>query len=313
MRFISTLRRAAGALMAVAALGLTSQAARAEVVPIAVGIDPTFVAFFVAQQNDLFKQHGVDVQLVPFGPGGAMVDGMMAGQAVMTASTETTHLVRMPHSDIRPLGLVGESGDNLKLVARGDITEASQIKKLGVVPGGVFEYLTDISLDKLGIDRSSLELVKAGPPELPALLARGDIDAFWLFEPFPSRVVTEQKGRILARSSDVGYTYGFWVSASGAWLDANRDTARKVMAALADACKIVKDQPGAAAAAVQKQVKIPVEQTLDLLKEADCVVRDFTEADLASYDAIAAFLAGRGFVKSKIDFRPLMQVGFLSN
>ena len=159
MKFMHAIRSTVATLAVLAGLGLAAQAARAETVRIAVGIDPTFAAFFVAQENNLFSRHGVDAKLVTFGPGGAMVDGMMAGQAVMTASTETTHLVRMPHADIRPLGLVGESGDNLKLVARGDIKDASQIRKLGVVPGSVFEYLPDFSLDKLGIARASLELV----------------------------------------------------------------------------------------------------------------------------------------------------------
>ncbi|MRX52045.1 ABC transporter substrate-binding protein [Paracoccus sp. S-4012] len=300
------------AVAASAALVLTGFSAQAQTVQIGVGIDPTFVAFFVAEENGLFEQHGIDVDLVTFGPGGAMVDGMMAGQAHMTASTETTHLVRMPHSDIRPLGLVGESGDNLKLVADGDLSEPGEIRKLGVVPGGVFEYLTDISIDKLGIDRSTLELVRAGPPELPALLARGDIEAFWLFEPFPTRVVAEQQGQIFAHSKDVGYTYAFWVSASGPWLEANRDSAHRVMAALADACAVVTSQPEVAAEAVQKQVKIPVDQTLDFLRETECIVRDFTDEDLAAYDSIATFLTDRGFVKEQIDFRPAMQVGFLS-
>ncbi|MCX5465237.1 substrate-binding domain-containing protein [Alcaligenes parafaecalis] len=89
---------AAGAL---SALCLSGAMAQAQTVPIAVGIDPTFVSFFVAKDQDLFQKHGVDVKLVTFGPGGAMVDGMMAGQAVMTASTETTHLIRMPHAACR--------------------------------------------------------------------------------------------------------------------------------------------------------------------------------------------------------------------
>lgn len=311
-RWHSSLQRLALSLAAAVVCLLPSfgNTANSEPLPIAVGIDPTFVAFFVAKQEKLFEKHGLDVQLVTFGPGGAMIDGMMAGQAVMTASTETSHIVRMAHADIRALGLVGESGDNLKLVANAATDKPEKIRKLGVVPGGVFEYLSSVTLKTYGLDPASVEMVKSGPPELPALLARGDIDAFWLFEPFPTMVVQQQGGRVLARSKDVGYTYGFWVSAMGDWLKDNGPTAHKVMSALADACAITTTNPELAAEAVQAQVKIPTAQTIDFLKEVRCNVRDFTDGDLASYDAIADFLSEAKITATRVDVRSKVETGF---
>lgn len=288
-------------------------AARSEPLPVAVGVDPTFVSFFVAKQEKLFEKHGVDVTLVTFGPGGSMVDGMMAGQAVMTASTETTHILRMAKADIRILGIVGESGDNLKLVSSSSIDETSKIKTFGVVPGGVFEYLTNISMKKYNLDPTKVKIVKSGPPELPALLARGDIDAFWIFEPFPTMVVQQQKGRILARSKDVGYSYAFWISAMADWLKGNSSTARKIVSALAEACELTNANPELAASAVQAQVKIPAAQTLTFLKEAQCKVRGFSEADLAGYDAIADFLARANITKDRVAVRDKLLIDFLKN
>ncbi len=283
--------------------------AQAQTVPIAVGVDPTFVSFFVAQDKDLFQKHGVDVKLITFGPGGAMVDGMMAGQAVMTASTETTHLIRMPHADIRPIGIVGESGDNLKLVSRAEISDPAQIKTYGVVPGGVFEYLTSLSTEQFNGPDAKLAQVKSGPPELPALLLRGDVDAFWLFEPFPA-MVKRQGGNILANSKEVGYTYATWVSAMGPWLESNPEQARKVLDALAEACEMVTADPDLAAAAVEKQVRIPKQQTLEFLKEVQCQMRGFTEDDLKGYDKIADFLQDRKITRQRVSFKDKIAMGF---
>ena len=292
-----------------AALFLSATVAQAQTVPIAVGVDPTFVSFFVAKDQDLFQKHGVDVKLITFGPGGAMVDGMMAGQAVMTASTETTHLIRMPHADIRPIGIVGESGDNLKLVSRAEITDPSQIKTYGVVPGGVFEYLTSLSTDQFTAAGTKIAQIKSGPPELPALLLRGDVDAFWLFEPFPS-MVKRQGGNILANSKDVGYTYATWVSAMGPWLESNPQQAKKVLDALAEACEITTADPELAATAVEKQVRIPKQQTLEFLKEVQCQMRAFTEDDLKGYDKIADFLQNRKITRQRVSFRDKVAMGF---
>src|SRR5260221_8430 len=83
--------------------------------------------------------------------------------------------IRAARTDIKVLGIYGQSGSYIKFVAKPEITDPKQARKLGVVPGSVSEFATEQMLAKLGVDRKSVELVKAGPPEFPALLARGDV------------------------------------------------------------------------------------------------------------------------------------------
>jgi simple sugar transport system permease protein len=62
--------------------------------------------------------------------------------------------------------------------------------------------------------------------------------------------------------------------------------------------------------AVQAVAKIPRAQTLELLKDLQCGVRDFTPADFASFDGIADFLADQKITPTHVDYRKSLQLGF---
>jgi NitT/TauT family transport system substrate-binding protein len=224
---------------------------------------------------------------------------------------EPSTILRMTRGPLRPLAIYLQSGTYIKLVARKEITAPDKIRKFGIVPGSVSEYSTGLTLKKYNMSPSSVEFVKSGPPELPALLARGDIDAYFVWEPWPSLGV-KQGGHILLNSADVGYSTQLWVNTSATWLDKdkNADAAREVLKVLASACEVVQRDPNRSAAAVQAFTKIPTATTLGLLKEMECKVRDFTDADFATYDGIADFLAERKITPSRVDYRANMMRGF---
>jgi NitT/TauT family transport system substrate-binding protein len=101
-----------------------------------------------------------------------------------------------------------------------------------------------------------------------------------------------------------------WLSASGPWLAGHQSEAKSILAALAEACEIVRADPAKGAAAVQTEAKIPAATALETLKEVQCTVRDFTPADMATYDKIADFLASRKITPTKVDLNTVIQHGF---
>ena len=113
----------------------------------------------------------------------------------MGGAAEPTTLIRAARADIKVLGIYGQSASYIKMVVKAGITDAKQLKKLGIVPGSVSEFSTEQMLVKYGIDPKSVEMVKAGPPEFPALLARGDVDGYFLWEPWPTNGI-KQGGKI---------------------------------------------------------------------------------------------------------------------
>jgi NitT/TauT family transport system substrate-binding protein len=294
---------------------LLTPAAHAEInepAKLAIGVDAAYVAIYLSKQNKLFEKHGVNVEVVQFTQGGDALDAVVAGQMSLAGAAEPTTLIRAARTDIKALGIYGQSSSYIKFVAKPGITDPKEAKKLGIVPGSVSEFSTEQMLNKYGIDPKSVELIKAGPPEFPALLARGDVDGYFLWEPWPTNGV-KQGGKILLTSGDVGYTYNMWLSASGSWFASHQSEAKSILAALAEACEIVRADPAKGAAAVQAEAKIPAATALETLKDVQCTVRDFTPADMATYDKIADFLAARKITPGKVDLSKVIQQGFYTS
>ncbi|MGH7006483.1 MAG: ABC transporter substrate-binding protein, partial [Alphaproteobacteria bacterium] len=291
-----TIAKSLGALAAVAVIAAAGAAAAQtlskEPIKLAVGVDPAFSAIYYAKQAKLFEKAGLNVELMQFTQGGDAVDALIAAQVHLAASAESTIMIRSTRGDVRALAVFSQSGTFIKFVARSGITDVKQAKKFGVVVGSVSEFSTIKLLAKYGIDEKSVEFVKAGPPEFPALLARGSVDGYFLWEPWPANGV-KQGGKVLATSGDVGYVYNMLIAAAGPWFDKNKAEATALLKALAESCNALTADPAKAGAATQAEVKLPAAQANELLKGVEWGVRDFTDADLARYKEIAAFQAER--------------------
>lgn len=294
---------AAGTVPALPAL------AQAAPITIGVGSDPVFTAFFVAANEKLFAKHGVNVAVQPYTDGGEALNALVANQVNLGCAGEPTHIVRLSRAELRPLAVTYQSRTYLKLVARKEIATADKIRKFGIVAGSVSEYVTGLAVKKLNLDASKIEMVRSGPPELPALLARGDIDAYFVWEPWPTLGV-QQGGHVLMTCGDVGYTSTLWLSATASWLAANKEAAGNILKALAEAAEITRKDPPRAAQSVQAVTRIPVPQTLNSLKDMDPVVRDFTDTDLKTANAIGEFLLSRQAIKAPVDMGKILQRGF---
>ncbi len=280
-----------------------------EPIKFSVGIDAAYSQVFLAQHDKLFDKAGITVEVRQYAQGGDGLDAMVAGQIDVAGSAEPTVMIRSLRAPIKVLAVMGQSGKYIKLTARQQITDVKQIKKYGVVPGTVSDFSTAKLLAKYGIAPGSVEMVKSGPAEIPALMSRGDIDAFFLWEPWPTKGI-ELGGHVMLTSGEVGYAYNMWVVTTAPWLEGHKAEALALLRALSNACKAVVGDPAKAAVANQAVAKIPRQTTLDLLKEVECKVRDFTPSDLVTYKEIADFLVERKVTPTLADVDKLIQVGF---
>ena len=290
-------------------LGAPTIARAAAPIRIGVGSDPVFAGFFLAMNEKMFEAEGVEVNLQTYSGGGEAMNALVAGQVDLAAASESTTLVRMNRAEMRPLSVIFQSGKYVKLVLRPGIESADQIKKFGIVPGSISDYCTGLTIKHFGLDASTLTMVPSGPPELPALLIRGDIDAFFAWEPWPATAV-QQGAKVLLTSKDVGYVDTIWANASAAMLESNPEGLQAVLRALAKASEITQTEPERAAAGVKAITHIPTDTTLTAFKDMTLIVRDFTDADYQSFDGIAQFLVDNKVTETLVPYRDYMQRGF---
>lgn len=277
----------------------------------AAGVDPAYTPAFLASHRNLFAGSGLDFQVQTFSQGGDAVDAVATGMATFSGAGEQTTMIRMARAEMRALAIWASTGDYIKLTAREGITEPSQIRKIGVVAGSVSEYCTNLMLEQYNIAPASVEKIRSGPPELPALLARGDIDAYFIWEPWATAGV-KVGGTILLKSRDIGYVSTLWLTTNRAWLEQNEEAAKTFISVMSKACDEAQSSPDGAAEAVNAAIKMDPAMSKPILKEMDFKVRDFTDDDFASFDRIAKFLQDQKATPSLLDYRPHMVRGFLN-
>ncbi|XVQ09802.1 ABC transporter substrate-binding protein [Spirillospora sp. CA-255316] len=278
---------------------------------IAVGIDAAYAPFFVADSKGLWSKHGLNVELVQFGRGGEAVDAIAGGQVQMAGSSDSTTIAQLQQNPaLRALLVYEESGRYLKVVTGSKITDPSRIRTMAVVPG-LSELAATRFLESRKIDVKSVKFVTADPPEIPALLQKGEVDAYVLWEPWPAKGVG-LGGKVLQTTGDYGLSYQHWLITGQRWLSGNEAAAVKVAKVLDEATALVESDPSAAAEATRKAAKVPADQTMTAVREIDFKVRDITAADLKGYADTAAFYVNTGKVKARPDVNAAVQQGWVT-
>ncbi|WP_157910614.1 ABC transporter substrate-binding protein [Pseudofrankia sp. BMG5.36] len=282
-------------------------------VRIAVGVDAAFAPFYVAKQEGLFTKAGLNVELTQTEGGPAPTQTVIAGAAQLAGNSDATILPLMAKApDLRAVAVFQESSKYLKVVLGKGITDPHQIKKMAVAPG-LLTLSTVRYLESKGIDRASVQFVKAGPPDFPTLLSKGEVDGYVAFDPWVTRGV-EAGGHVTETIGDFGVKYVQWIVADRTWLDAHTDLATKIIKVIGEASEIVTTQPQRAADATEKEVKIPADQTVKVLPEITFAVRDFTNEDLVSSREIVTFFQQEKLMDSSPDIdRAILKGWFTKN
>ena len=165
----------------------------------------------------------------------------MAGEQDIGSSGTATWMPRFVRSDaLRILCTMATAPNNFKMAALTSIRSLPDLKgkKVGTVTGSSTDYLWALVAKKLEIPESGLDIVGVTPPELAPALVRGDIQAFFSWEPWPTKAVEiagKDKVHILAGSGDVGYFQSFVVVGNKSFVQAKPDVTARLLAALRDA------------------------------------------------------------------------------
>jgi NitT/TauT family transport system substrate-binding protein len=218
--------------------------ASGEIQPLVAGVIPVtdIGPVYMAQQNGVFEENGLDLTLQPAGSSTEIIQAMQSGQVqigygcttgVFQAVENGIDLVIIAAASATPDD--PENGINdLLVVADSPLTSAKDLegKKVAVnAPGGYTQLLADIAIKADGGDPSKVEYVQMGVPDQPAALESGAIDSFVAGEPFGT-LGREDKGfKTLANPfvelSDHAVVAGVWY-ALRAEVEANPDYYAKV-------------------------------------------------------------------------------------
>jgi NitT/TauT family transport system substrate-binding protein len=273
--------RGALSLLLAGLIGWSSPATAQTKMTIATGVDPVFSAYYVAQEEGLFKKHGLDVRINTGPSGSAMVSFLVNGQIESAFGSEiagvANHnldpnvvIVAQATRLVRWIAVVGRNIDTLDQL-RG--------KKIGIARGSGGEVFWLAMLDKLKLNAADYTVVNVEAPEMVAALERGNIDAYAVWEPWVTRGLAAVKNTKVLRDQEGILEQGVYIYMNRGWITKNPAPAEAFMRALVEATDLInKDRPRAARAvsAFLKSLDPTLVEQLMTKLRFDVVLDDFT-------------------------------------
>ena len=254
-------------LMLGALLGTTpaaAQQASATNPTVTVGATPSIdmVLMVIAIKKDFLQKEGLNAQLQLFDSSPAALQGVVAGRADITNTTEPPQLAARARGGKIVQVMTGYlSGKQNGLVVAGDLIKkpADLIgKSVGVQRGSGANYHLAWFLqhNDIPVDKLSIKYLDA-PDQIPAM-ARDDIQAFFSWEPFLTKAVeTVPKAKIFSRTIDDGFVFAGNVAMREDMARNHKDIAVKVVKGIIAAADWMMANPMEAAKAANEVLRAP--------------------------------------------------------
>jgi NitT/TauT family transport system substrate-binding protein len=241
------------AFAAVSSLNLAREA-RAQAAKMTVGqtgTNPGTALFFIAQKENLYAKHGLNVNVVKTNTAAA-VQAMLGGSMQMTTGSGAAAFTTATIEGAPPFVLVG-SWVNVfpyKVMAVKDIKKVEDLKgktgHIGAPFGTIPDTALRFALTKLKLNpEKDVKLVQISSPDPATIISSmdsGDVQFGILAAPF-DRIAEKRGYHTLLALPDLGIPWqqnGEWLQRS--YLKSNRDNVVRFMRATADAIKFYFDQ-----------------------------------------------------------------------
>jgi NitT/TauT family transport system substrate-binding protein len=182
----------AGALIAAALLPLSctkpGRSEKAEPVRMGLRDSPVCALVYIAQHQNRFKRHGVDLLIENYQAGAYAINDLLSGKAdVVTAAETVLAMQAFKNANLRVIASIS-STNNTEIVARRDrgIAKPEDLrgKRIGIVKGNVTDFFLHAFLSFHGIHPGEIQTVDLKPAEIVTAIAGGKIDAACCFPPF---------------------------------------------------------------------------------------------------------------------------------
>lgn len=217
------------------------------------------MAAYVAAENGLWAQHGIDVKLRITGSGREVTQAMQAGQAQIghvafsttaAAARASGNLLKgiIPYlNDARYVG----KASAMAIIGRKDrgidAADATSFhgKTAAFLTGSSTEVQLKEWLRRRGADTSKVKLVSVPVENMPITLAQGLADVVSVWEPYVSQILREQGANaVLVSRGEPGLMANvIGAMANQDWLAKNEDFAELFATGLAEAAQFVRQNP----------------------------------------------------------------------
>ena len=242
----------------------TAQQAAGDMPTVTVGVSPStdMSLMIIAVKKKFLEKEGLNAQLQMFDSSPAALQGVVAGRADITNNTEPPQLAARARGGKLVQVMTGYTSGRIN----GLVVNSAAIKKpqdfvgtaVGVQRGSGANYHLAWFLErnKLPADKVTIKYMDA-PDQIPAL-ARGDIQAFFSWEPFLTKASeTVPDAKVFSRTIDDGFVFAGNVVMREDMARNQKDVAIKIVKGLIAAADWMTANPVEAAKVANEVLKAP--------------------------------------------------------
>jgi len=294
--------------------------------PIKLGFSawPGWFPWQVAEEAGIFKQAGVNVELVWFEGYTDSINALNAGRLDANSQTLNDTLTAVAAGADERIVLVNDnSTGNDQIIADRAIQTPADLKgkRIGVEAGVVDHYLLALGLQKAGLTLEDVEVVNLETGAAAASFAAGQLDAVAVFAPFTTQALKRSGSHTLFSSKDFPGAIPDHLVVTGSLLRDRPGDVQRLVNAWFMTQDYIKANPDKARSIMAKRAGVSDSEyadyeagttifTLQQNRSAFESGNDITHLDFAAKE-IAQFLLDNGFVEKPIDQANLFESRFV--
>jgi NitT/TauT family transport system substrate-binding protein len=235
---------------------------KAAPVTMAVGMLPLTSLVIFADHEGLFRREGVAVTVKRCATGVIAMDTLLAGEAQVAVAGDTPVVfASFKQHDFRVMAEVASWDNDVTIIARKDrgIARPADLKgrRVAAQKTSVSQFFLHMFLLKHGLSEQDVTICSMPQAGFPQALARGDVDAAPVREPFASQAAAMLGDKGVTFEEPGLYVEYYNMAASERFLRNHPDTARGMVRALLAAEVLAKSQPQRVMSIVAKTIAMP--------------------------------------------------------
>jgi len=215
----------------------------------------------ITQEKGYFRDNGLEVSLKFFPTGPMVLEQLRAGQIDLANFSDfvLTSKILKGTSSLRCLAAIGAVDVN-QMLARKDrgILQPADLKgkRIGVARGTIAEFFLGRFLTFHDVRLSEVQIIDLIPPDLPAALAGGRVDAVMAWEPATYEILRQMGEKLSSWRGQTEQKFFMILASPDEFIKAKSEVLERLFRALAQAETFIKNNQDESQAIIAKWLKI---------------------------------------------------------
>ena len=283
---------------------------------------PGWFPWAVTEEQGIFEDAGVEVELEYFSDYLSSLDAMSAGQLDGNTQTLNDTLVGVSAGSDQVVVVVNDnSAGNDAIIVDQSINRIEDLagKSIAAEPGVVDHFLLLQGLATVGLTEEDIQFNGLPTDQAAAAFAGGEFDAVGVFAPFTVQALARPGSKVLFDSADFPGTIPDFLALDRAVVEERPEDVQKLVDAWYATLDWIEDNPDEATAIMAAKAEVSVEEYESFAEgtriftadEALASMTDDGETDLGPItEQVSAFLIDSGLMETEPDLGGLYDPSF---